>query len=217
MQQCQECALGKDCFSETQNSESLRQKVTGHQHFDKGQVIYAEGAQSKFSAVVQSGAVKLMRGEAIVSLALPGDYIGLSSLYADCRIDSAIALERTRICRLDRLDEEPEAVRLLGREMDQQRWHLTLRDRPAGARLACFVQRLSDHQAKRGLSSTFIQLPLNRTEMGNYLGLALETVSRLLTQFANRGILKATGRQVEILDPDALAQLQVERQAEQVG
>lgn len=220
MNRCNECALGQDCFSETRDADAFRHMVSDHQHFDRHQMIYAEGTQSKFCGVVQSGAIKLMRGEAIIGVALPGDYIGLSSLYADHHVDSAIALERTRICRLDSrsgLPEHVDSVRLLGREMDQQRWHLGVRDLPAIARLACFIQRISDHQRARGISGTFVQLPLNRTEMANLLGLALETVSRLLTQLANRGVLKVSGKQLEILQPDALAELQVERQAEQVG
>ncbi len=194
--------------------------VQTHQHFDSGQVIFNEGAGSSYVAVIQSGAIKRMRGDRIVGLSLPGDYIGLSCLYSGHQVDTAIALERSRVCRLDSktaLRQNPHSAKLLAKEMEQQRWHLALQNQPAMQRVASWLVQLSKHHQARGLSATHIRLPLNRTDMANYLGLALETGSRLISDLNRRGIVQIQARQLEILDLAALAQLEVEGQSEQVS
>lgn len=218
--QCGHCALGKDCFSESLDVSAFKDMVSGHHHYDAGQVLFSEGAQSKFAAVVQSGAIKRTRGDMIIGLALPGDYLGLSCLYSTTQVETAIALERSRVCRLDtqtELPNHPQAVRLMAREMEQQRWQLEIQLKPATARLASWLLRLSAHQCGRGLSRTHIRLPLNRTDTANYLGLALETTSRLISKLNKDGLIKVQGREIELLDLPGLAQLEIQGQTEQLG
>lgn len=208
---CEQCALGRHCFTETQSHKAFRAMVSGHLHYNGNQVIYSEGSATRFVAVVQSGAVKLVRNEQVVGFALPGDYIGLACLYEDTQPDSAIALERTRVCQLSTDNDligHPESARLLAGQMNQQRWHTGLAQKSAPARLASYLLRLSEHQRRRGLSETYLTLPLSRTDTANLLGLALETTSRLLSKMRSDQLIHLDGRTVELLDKGRLEKLE---------
>lgn len=210
---CEQCALGRHCFTETQSQKAFRALVSGHQHYNANQVLYSEGSSSRYVAVVQSGAVKLVRNEQVIGFALPGDYIGLACLYEDIQPDSAIALERTRVCQLSTdndLIEHPESARLLAGQMNQQRWHTGLSQKSAPARLASYLLRLSEHQLHRGLSETHLTLPLSRTDTANLLGLALETTSRLLSKMRSENLIQLDGRAVELVDKVTLAELELD-------
>ena len=205
---CDDCALGQVCFHETQSPADFRDMIHGHQHFDNGQVIYHQGAGRSFAAVVQSGAVKLVQDEQVVGLALPGDYIGLGCLYESVQIETAIALERSRVCLLhseSELGQHAESVRLLTKEMQQKRWLTRIQQKPARARVCAWLIQISEHHKSRGLSQDRFRLPLNRTDLASYLGLALETVSRLLTGLHNDGLIELHGREITILDRTALS------------
>ena len=210
---CEQCALGRHCFTETQSHKAFRAMVSGHQHYNANQVIYSEGSATRYVAVVQSGAVKLVRNDQVIGFALPGDYVGLACLYEDIQHDSAIALERTRVCQLSTENDligHPEAARLLAGQMNQQRWHTGLAQKSAPARLASYLLRLSEHQKRRGLSETHLTLPLSRTDTANLLGLALETTSRLLSKMRSENLIQLNGRAVELSDLAALAELEAD-------
>ena len=74
-------------------------------------------------------------------------------------------------------------------------------------RLAAFLLNLSQRYASLGYSSTEFVLRMSREEIGNYLGLTLETVSRLFSRFARDGLIRINQREVRILDQPALKQL----------
>ena len=77
----------------------------------------------------------------------------------------------------------------------------------AGQRLAFFLLDLSQRYQARGYSSCEFVLRMTRREIGNYLGLTLETVSRLLSRFQREGLLQVEGRTVKLLDRVAVSQL----------
>jgi len=81
---------------------------------------------------------------------------------------------------------------------------LTLGQRSAEERLAAFLISLSNRYKRRGFSSTQFNLTMSRGDIGNYLGLALETVSRLFTRFQSEGLLKVERRNIELLDRQRL-------------
>jgi CRP/FNR family transcriptional regulator len=74
----------------------------------------------------------------------------------------------------------------------------------AEERLAAFLLNLSQRLAARGLSPTHLQLRMSRQEIGSYLGLKLETVSRTFSQFQNSGLIGVKARSVALLDLPAL-------------
>jgi CRP/FNR family transcriptional regulator len=77
---------------------------------------------------------------------------------------------------------------------------LLLGKKNAEERLAAFLVSMSQRLSKRGLSPTDFYLSMSRHEIGNYLGLAVETVSRLFTRFQDEGLVKVDRKHVEILD-----------------
>ncbi|MGB5259585.1 MAG: helix-turn-helix domain-containing protein, partial [Gammaproteobacteria bacterium] len=98
-----------------------------------------------------------------------------------------------------------QLLNVVGREIttDQQMLML-LGKRTAEERLASFLLSLSSRYKQRNLSATEFNLPMSRQDIGNYLGLAIETVSRLFAQFQDRRLLKVNRRQIIILDKDRL-------------
>ena len=77
----------------------------------------------------------------------------------------------------------------------------------AEERLAAFLLNLSERYRARGYSSTEFVLRMTREEIGSYLGLKLETVSRLFSRFQDEGMIQVQGRAIKLLDPAALKQL----------
>jgi CRP-like cAMP-binding protein len=73
------------------------------------------------------------------------------------------------------------------------------------ARVAAFLVNLSQRMKRRGYSSSEIQLRMTREEMGSYLGMKLETVSRMLSRFQRDGIVETNAKQVRIVDFERLA------------
>ena len=88
---CEQCALGRHCFTETQSHKAFRAMVRGHQHYNANQVIYSEGSATRYVAVVQSGAVKLVRNDQVIGFALP---VTTSVLHASMRIFNTIPPSR---------------------------------------------------------------------------------------------------------------------------
>ncbi len=84
---------------------------------------------------------------------------------------------------------------------------LLLSKKNADERIATFLINLATRFRRRGFSSQSFRLSMSRNEMGNYLGLAVETVSRVFTRFQKSGLIKANGKEIEILNMEDLCQL----------
>jgi CRP/FNR family transcriptional regulator len=96
----------------------------------------------------------------------------------------------------------------MSREIQEdQQLMLLLSKKTAEERIASLLLSLSSRLRRRGLSGERFRLPMSRGDMGNYLGLVVETVSRVLTRLQNNEVLKIQGREVEILKPQAIADL----------
>jgi CRP/FNR family transcriptional regulator len=95
--------------------------------------------------------------------------------------------------------------RLMSREIsNESNMLILLGKRNADERLATFLLSLSHRYKQRGFSPSEFNLSMSRNEIGNYLGLAVETVSRLFTRFQDEGILKVERKHIELLDIEAL-------------
>ena len=84
---------------------------------------------------------------------------------------------------------------------------LLLAKNTAEERMSAFLMNLSLRYSQRGLSSTSFNLPMTRIDVANFLGLAVETVSRVLSRMQSRGILQVKGRELTILDRHALCDM----------
>jgi CRP/FNR family transcriptional regulator len=149
---------------------------------------------------------------------MAGETIGMDGIGTDIHECEAVALEDTEVCRmpfeqlenLARLSDEFGRTlhKLLSRE--SARLHalmIILGTMRAEQRLAGFLLELSQRYRARGYSSSEFVLRMTREEIGSYLGLKLETVSRLFSRFQHEGLLQVQGRSVKLLDRTALRQL----------
>jgi len=154
----------------------------------------------------------------ITGFHLPGEIVGLDALGRSSHASTAIALEDSEVCVIPVRDLsslanhlpslQRQLMRLMSREIEQdQQMLLSLGTMRAEERLAVFLVSLSERLAARGYSSSAFVLRMSREEIGNFLGLTLETVSRLFSRFAKSGVLRIQQKQVEILDMPALRRL----------
>lgn len=212
---CSHCALSKLCFADSNNADHLKRLVTRHQTLDKDQPLYRQGDDCAQIMVIQSGAIKLSLSVAnqpdqITEVLFPGDYVGLDSMFSRKHTTSAIALERSRLCIIPTerlLDNREDSMLLLARSVSSLHWHQVLPRFTATARLAQFLLRLADNNQARGVSRTHLNLSLSRTDIANYLMIALETVSRSLKTLSQEGAISVSGKEITITEPALLKQL----------
>ncbi|MCP4188711.1 MAG: helix-turn-helix domain-containing protein [Gammaproteobacteria bacterium] len=173
--------------------------------------VFREGDDFNSFCVVRSGSIKsyLISNdgeEQVLGFYLPGEVFGLDGSAIQGRMSSAITLETSTVCRLpiEDIDDNGISKQLLNLTASQlQRDHnlvLMLARKDADGRLASFLFDLSRRYKSRGYSAEAINLSMSRQDIGNYLGLAVETVSRTLTRFQESGLIKVHRRAVEIHD-----------------
>jgi CRP/FNR family transcriptional regulator, anaerobic regulatory protein len=171
--------------------------------------------------VVRMGALKavmpLAHGrEQVTGFALPGDLIGADALAQGRRESRAVALEHAQVCvfpyeavaHAASTDKELCARfwRAIGGDIVRsQSAAAVLGTGSAQARVAAFLLEMAHRMKERGYSAQEFHLRMGREEIGSYLGLTLETVSRALHQFAREGALEVHKRHVRLLDTEQLA------------
>lgn len=155
----------------------------------------------------------------VLSFHFPGELVGLCGLGAQQHLCDAVALETTEVCevplgRLFEVVEQSPAVRqfmyrLFGEELAHQHQLMQpLVGRTAAAeRLAAYLLSLMHRYESRGLPSHEIRLSMSRHDIGNYLGLAKETVSRLFSRFEDDGLISVHARKLRVNDSARLAAL----------
>jgi len=225
-QSCAACGLSELCLPVSLDEVDTRKLdaiVERHKPLRGGEHIYR--ADDRFRAVyaVRSGSVKTYtltdRGEEqITGFHFPGELVGLDAINSWVHPCSAVALETTSVCVLPYVQLESLAadipglqrklMQLMSREIfSDQEMLFSMARRSAEERLAMLLLNFSGRFQRRGLSATRFRLPMARTELGNYIGLAPETMSRLFRRFSEQGCLKAEGRELQLLDLDKLAEL----------
>jgi CRP/FNR family transcriptional regulator len=149
---------------------------------------------------------------------MAGEIIGVDGVGTDIHECEAIALEDMEVCQLpfDQIEHLAQLsenfAHTLHKLLSQEsaRIHtlmIVLGTMHAEQRLAMFLVDLSQRYRARGYSSCEFVLRMTREEIGSYLGLKLETVSRLFSRFQQKGLLQVKGRNVRLLDRAALSQL----------
>ncbi len=216
---CCNCSLSELCLPHGMSDEdmnALDQIVKRQQPYQPGQHVFRAGDQSRALFAVRSGCLKTYcttedGNEQVLGFTLPGELVGLDGMGDDVYASNSIVLETASICELpyDRLEEmchslsglNHQLMRLASKEItSDQEMQLLLGKRTAEEKLAAFFLSLSTRYKPRGLSATNFNLPMSRQDIGNYLGLALETVSRLFAHFQEEGLLKVNRREITITD-----------------
>jgi CRP/FNR family transcriptional regulator len=213
---CNNCSLDNICLPRglsQQEIENISQVVKAKKTLQRGEFIYHEGDTFRGILAIKSGSAKLVSNdphgnEHILNILLPGELLGFDGLSNDLHHCSAVALETCSFCILpaDSMDDlfrnipslARELFRRTGEKVNIDSTQLILSKRPAEERLAYFLISLSERLKKRGFSSSAFTLSLTRQEIGNHLGLALETVSRLLKKFQQNELIRVQNKSIEI-------------------
>ena len=203
--------------------EKLDELVKERVRLEKGKTLYSLDHPLDAVYGVRFGSLKTQLEDAtgqiqITGFHLPSELVGLSGMDSEAYPVSAMALETTSVCEIpfERLDElsvqlpqlRRQLMRIMSREIrDDQQMMLLLSKKTADERIATFLVNLSARFRARGFSANQFRLAMSRNEIGNYLGLAVETVSRVFTRFQQNKLLEAEGKEVHILDPIELCAL----------
>jgi CRP/FNR family transcriptional regulator len=154
----------------------------------------------------------------VTGFQMAGELLGLDGIGTDRHTCDAVALEDSQVCvipftMLEDLSREFSDLqrhfhRIMSREIVRDHGvMLLLGSMRAEERLAAFLLNLTKRLQARGFSSNSLVLRMTREEIGSYLGLKLETVSRAFSKFQDSGLLEVKQRQVRVLDADALQKL----------
>jgi CRP/FNR family transcriptional regulator len=221
--QCSTCHLRDLCLPcglTGDDAERLDGLRFGRRRIAAGQALYREGDRFQFMYAVRSGTFKssltLADGrEQVSGFHMAGELMGLDGIANGVHASSATALEDTEVCaipyaQLNELAAQSSALQgVVGRVMSREivREHslmMLLGSMNAEERLAAFLLNLSQRLKARGWSASEFHLRMSRAEIGSYLGMKLETVSRTFSAFVQQRLLEVDKRHVRILDLDSL-------------
>ncbi|MES2300166.1 MAG: fumarate/nitrate reduction transcriptional regulator Fnr [Pseudomonadota bacterium] len=164
----------------------------------------------------------------VMGFQMAGDLLGMDAIGSGRHNCGAVALEDSEVCEipftpLEALFAEVPALlrhfhRIMSHEITrEQNAMLFLGNMRAEQRLAVFLLNLSTRYAARGYSASSFQLRMSREEIGNYLGLTIESISRLLAKFRKEGWISVDNREVAILDRATLEALSTGRPTRQAA
>jgi CRP/FNR family transcriptional regulator len=223
---CMSCSMRELCLPVGLTGDEMKQVdgvIANRTKLRKNETLYRAGEPFHALYAIRIGSLKTTvlaedGREQVAGYHMLGDIIGLDGIGTDRHGCEAIALEDTEVCVLPFHNIEDLARNLpalqhnlhqiMSREIARdQSAMLLLGSMRAEERLAVFLLNLADRYRSRGYSSTEYVLRMTREEIGSYLGLKLETVSRLFSRFHEAGLIQAQGRGVKLLDSVALKRL----------
>lgn len=223
---CQNCSLYDLCLPmglETGDLDCLDNVIKRRQSINKNNFLFRLGDPLKSVYAIRSGSLKTYLintdgNEQIVGFSLPGELLGMDAISENQHACTAKALETSSVCEIpfDRLESlarnipnlQHQLFRLMSKEIQQdQNLMLLLAQMPAETRLASFLLGMSERLSKRGYAANEFNLSMSRGDIANLLGMAVETISRLLSHFQENGLLNVERKHITILDMDKLRQL----------
>lgn len=214
---CLSCDVRERAVCAVMSDEELVRlsSLTQPQSFKSGETLFFEGDQAGACFIVQDGALKLYKllpdgRRQITGFLFKGDFLGLSS--NDEYAYTAEVLEQTKACVLpsERMDDLIEDYPKLSNRLlnlaamelaSAQEQMLLLGRKTAQERIASFLLWLSHRAADRGEDANPVRVPMSRSDMGDYLGLTVETVSRSITKLKTSGVISLQeGNRVKLND-----------------
>ncbi len=223
---CSNCNMRELCLPIGLNTDEmvkLDQLVGSRRKVLRKGYLYRNGDEFKSLYAIRTGFLKTTVTAAdgrdqVTGFQMAGEIIGFDGIVSDHHQCDAIALEDTEVCvipfeTLQALSREVSALqnhvhKVMNREIVRDHGvMMLLGSMNAEERLAGFLLNLAKRLQARGFSATEFLLRMTREEMGSYLGVKLETVSRTMSRFAEEGVIEVKQRQVRIIDPAALGRL----------
>jgi CRP/FNR family transcriptional regulator len=220
---CSSCNLRELCLPVQLSVDELSRLdalIATRRRVRRGQALFRIGEPFRALYAIRTGFFKTCTAaddgrEQVTGFQTAGELLGFDGIGSDVHACDAVALEDSQVCTIpydafEALSHEyPALQRLLHRVMSREivRDHgvmLLLGSMRAEERLANFLLNLTRRMQARGFSASELVLRMTREEIGSYLGLKLETISRTFSRFHEDGILEVNQRQIRILDLPAL-------------
>lgn len=216
---CKDCNLFQLCLPvgiDAKELEELDSIIKRRRPVKRGEHLFRVGDPFQAIYAVRSGSIKTYTPtedghEQVTGFHLPGELLGLDAINLQHHPCAAKALETTSMCEIpfERLEElsmrlpslQHQLLKIMSKEiLHDQSLLMLLGKKSAEERLAALLLSLSTRYQQRGFSPSDFYLSMSRNDIGNYLGLAVETVSRLFTRFQDEGLLSVQRKHVRIID-----------------
>ncbi|MBX9958953.1 MAG: fumarate/nitrate reduction transcriptional regulator Fnr [Burkholderiaceae bacterium] len=223
---CSNCNLRELCMPlglSTEEIDRLDNVVANRRKIKRGTALFRNGEKFTSLYAIRTGFFKTCVAsedgrDQVTGFQMAGEIIGLDGIVNDHHSCDAVALEDAEVCVMpfDRIEELSREInglqrhvhKIMSREIVREHGvMLLLGSMRAEERLAAFLLNLVQRLHARGFSQSELILRMTREEIGSYLGLKLETVSRTFSKFMEDGIIEVKQRHVRILDTEALARL----------
>lgn len=220
---CMPIGLTDDQILRIDNVVAIRRKIK------RGSTLFRNGEQFTSLFAIRTGFFKTCVAtedgrDQVTGFQMAGEIIGLDGIVNDHHTCDAVALEDAEVCvmpfdRIEEISREVNALqhhvhKIMSREIVREHGvMLLLGSMRAEERLAAFLLNLVQRLHARGFSQSELVLRMTREEIGSYLGLKLETVSRTFSKFVDDGIVEVKQRHVRILSPEALKRIVNNQQA----
>lgn len=220
---CSNCNLRELCMPVGLSPAELRrvdELVASRRSIKRGGTLFHAGESFSALYAVRIGFFKTSLTtedgrDQVTGFQMAGEIIGLDGIVNDRHTCDATALEDAEVCvmpfdRIEDISREVGALqkhvhRIMSREIVREHGvMLLLGSMRAEERLAAFLLNLVQRLQARGFSRSELILRMTREEIGSYLGMKLETVSRTFSRFADEGIIEVKQRHIHILDGEAL-------------
>jgi CRP/FNR family transcriptional regulator, anaerobic regulatory protein len=223
---CSGCNLRELCLPVGLSSDQLERLdglVATRRNVPRGEALFRTGDAFQSLFAVRAGFFKSCVAsedgrEQVTGFQMAGELLGLDGIGTERHTCDAVALEDSQVCiipfhQLEDLSREVSDLqrqfhRIMSREIVRDHGvMLLLGSMRAEERLAAFLLNLTQRLQSRGFSARELVLRMTREEIGSYLGLKLETVSRTFSKFQDDGMLEVRQRQIRILDQAGLQRL----------
>ena len=223
---CSSCNLRELCLPVGISEDQLTRLddiVAARRAVARGEALFRSGEAFASLYAVRTGFFKTCVSsedgrDQVTGFQMAGELLGLDGIGTDFHTCDAVALEDSQVCvipysQLEDLTRELSDLqrhfhKIMSREIVRDHGvMLLLGSMRAEERLAAFLLNLTQRLRARGFSSSSLILRMTREEIGSYLGLKLETVSRAFSRFQDEGVLSVKQRHIEVLNPDALQKL----------
>jgi len=229
---CSNCNLRELCMPvglSEQQLQRIDEMVAVRRKVKRGGALFRNGESFTSLYAIRTGFFKTCVAtedgrDQVTGFQMAGEIIGLDGIVNERHSCDAVALEDAEVCVMpfDRIEELSRAIlplqhhvhKIMSREIVREHGvMLLLGSMRAEERLAVFLLNMVQRLHARGFSSFELVLRMTREEIGSYLGLKLETVSRTFSKFVEEGIVQVKQRHVRILDADALRRIISSQQA----
>jgi CRP/FNR family transcriptional regulator len=223
---CSSCNLRELCMPmglELNELRRIEEIVVKRRKVRRRELLFRHGERFTSLYAIRTGVFKTRVAsqdgrDQVTGFQMAGEIIGLDGIVNGQHTSDAVALEDSEVCVMpfDRIEELSREVPALQRHVHQimsreiVREHgvmMLLGSMRAEERLAAFLLNLAERLHARGFSRSELVLRMTREEIGSYLGLKLETISRTLSKFMDEGLIEVHQRNLRILDADALRRL----------